>query len=114
MQQLAQDPDLLQQFRFDQQVFAAGARTVDVDGREHALFSNATAQVHFAVAGALELFVDHLVHLRAGVDQRGGDDGQAAAFFHIARGTEEALRAVQGVGVDTPVSTLPELGTTLL
>ena len=55
----------------------------------------------FHVAGALELLEDHLVHLGAGVHQGGGDDGQAAAFLDVTRGTEEALGLFQGVGVDT-------------
>src|SRR5687767_11855768 len=37
MQQLAQDPDLLQVVRLDQQLFAARAGAVDVDGGIHAL-----------------------------------------------------------------------------
>ena len=37
---------------------------------------------------------------RAGFDQRRGDDGQRAAFLDVARGAEEALRALQRVGVD--------------
>ena len=37
---------------------------------------------------------------RAGIDQRGGDDGERAAFFDVAGRAEEALRALQGVGVD--------------
>jgi hypothetical protein len=56
--------------------------------------------VDFHVAGALELFVDHVVHAAAGVDQGGGDDGQRAAFLDVASGAEEALRLLQGVGVD--------------
>ena len=52
------------------------------------------------VAGALELFEDHFVHAAAGIDQGGGDDGQRAAFLDIARGAEEALGPLQGVGVD--------------
>ncbi len=55
----------------------------------------------FHVAGALELLVDHVVHPRAGVDQRRGDDGQRAAFLDVARRAEEALGALQRVGVDT-------------
>jgi hypothetical protein len=55
----------------------------------------------FRVTGALELFEDHLVHAAAGVDQRGGDDGQRAALLDVARRAEEALGALQRVGVDT-------------
>src|SRR5690606_8460520 len=100
VQQLAQDPDLLQVVGVHQQLFAAGAGAVDVDGGEDALFGDAAIQVDLHVAGALELLVDHVVHARAGVDQRGGDDGQRAAFLDVAGGAEEALRPVQGVGVD--------------
>jgi hypothetical protein len=53
------------------------------------------------VTGALELFEDDFVHSAAGIDQRGRDDGQRPAFLDIARRTEESLRALQGVGVDT-------------
>ena len=53
------------------------------------------------IAGALELFVDHLVHARAGIDQGGGNDGQAAALLHVTGGTEETFGPVQGIGVDT-------------
>ena len=101
MQQFPEDPDLLQHVRLDQQFLAARAGAVDVDGRIDALFGDAPAQVHFHVAGALELLVDDLVHLRAGLDQGGGDDGQRTAFLDIARGTEEALRPLQRIGIDT-------------
>ncbi len=53
------------------------------------------------VTGALELFEDDFVHAAAGIDQRGGDDGQRSAFLDVTRGAEEALGALQGVGVDT-------------
>ena len=53
----------------------------------------------FHVAGALELFENHVVHAAAGIDQRGGDDGERAALFDVARGAEEALRPLQRVGI---------------
>src|SRR5476651_551649 len=89
VQQLAQDPDLLQLVRLDQQFLAAGARFVQVDRRVDALLGQAALQVHLHIAGALEFLVDHVVHARAGFDQRGGDDGQRAAFLDVARGAEE-------------------------
>ena len=73
---------------------------VDVDGRPDALVDQPAVEVHFHVAGPLELLEDHLVHAAAGVDQGGGQDRQAAAFLDVAGGAEEALRLVQGVGVD--------------
>jgi len=45
--------------------------------------------VDLAVAGALEFLEDHLVHAAAGVDQRGGNDRQRAAFLDVARRAEE-------------------------
>ena len=53
----------------------------------------------FHVAGALELFVDHVVHARAGVDQRGGNDGERAAFLDVAGRAEETLRALQRIRI---------------
>ncbi len=101
MQQLAQDPDALQLVLGGQQLLAAGAGAVDVDGREHTLFSDAAVQLQLQVTGALEFLVDHLVHLRAGFHQRGGEDGQRAALLDVARGAEETLGLLQSVGVDT-------------
>ena len=84
-------------------------------GGEHALFVQAAVQVDFAVAGALEFFKDHFVHAAAGIDQRRGDDGERAAFFHLAGRAKEALGALQAALASTPPdSTLPEDGTTLL
>ena len=51
--------------------------------REYALFGQLAVQMYFHVARALELLVDHLVHLRAGLDQRSGDDGQRAPLRRI-------------------------------
>nr|GEU28109.1 hypothetical protein [Tanacetum cinerariifolium] len=101
VQQLAQDPDLLQLVRLDQEFFAAGARFVQVDCRVHAFLGQAALQVHLHVAGTLEFFVDHVVHARAGFDQRGGDDGQRTAFFDVTGSAEETFRALQRVGVHT-------------
>ena len=84
-----------------QQLFLARAGAIDVDGREDALLGDPAIQVHLHVAGALEFLEDHVVHPRAGIDQRRGDDGQAAAFLDIARGAEETLGPLQRVGIDT-------------
>ncbi len=101
MQQLAQDPHALQLVVSRQQLFAAGAGTVDVDGREDTLFSNLAVQGQLHVTGTLELFVDHFIHLRAGFNQRGSDDGQRAAFFDVTRSTEETLWLLKSVCIDT-------------
>src|SRR5690606_31834319 len=71
------------------------------EGREDALVGNLAVEHDFAVTGALEFFEDDLVHAAAGVDQRGGNDRQAAALLDVARGSEKALRPLQRIGVDT-------------
>src|SRR3546814_15105810 len=80
--------------------FRAGARLADVERREDALVRNLAVEHDFGVTGALEFLEDHFVHAAAGVDQRGGDDRERAAFLDVARGTEEALGALERVGVD--------------
>ena len=100
VEHLAQDPDALQVFLGDEQLFLTRAGALNVDGREDALVDELAVEDDFHVAGALELFEDDFVHARAGVDERGGDDGERAAFFNVAGRAEEALGALQGVGID--------------
>ena len=97
----AHRPHLRSVVLVEQQLLAAGAGAEDVDGREDALLGQLAVEVQLHVAGALELLVDDVVHARAGVDQAGGDDRQAAAVLDVARGAEEALRRVEGDRVDT-------------
>src|SRR5689334_11508455 len=73
VQELAQDPDLRELVLARDELLAARARPVDVDGREDALLRDAAVEMDFRVAGALELFVDHVVHAGAGIDERGGE-----------------------------------------
>src|SRR5690348_8603578 len=96
----AQHPHLGERALLDQQLFLAGARLADVERGEDALVGDLAVEHDFAVAGALELLEDDLVHLRSGVDQRRGDDRQRAAFLDVARGTEETLRPLQRIGID--------------
>ena len=90
----------MQHVLLEQQLFLARARAVDVDGRIGALLGHPPVEVDFHVAGALEFLVDHVVHARAGIDQRRRNDGQRAAFLDVASCAEEALRPLQCVGVD--------------
>ena len=89
----------VQIFLGNEQLFLTGAGALDVDGREHALVDQLAVQDDFHVAGTFELFEDHFVHARAGFDQRGGDDGQRAAFFNVAGRAEEALGPLQSIGI---------------
>ena len=54
-----------------QQLLLARAGLVDVDGGEDAAVGELAVEHDLRVAGALELLEDHLVHARAGVDERG-------------------------------------------
>src|ERR1044071_2582452 len=80
-EEFPQHPDLLQHRLVDEQLLAPGAGAVDVDRRVDALLVHAPVEVHLQVAGALELLIDYVVHAAAGVDERGGDDGERAAFL---------------------------------
>ena len=101
IQHLAQNPHAVEFFARHQQLFLARTALVDVDGREHTLVHQLAVEVDFHVAGAFELFEDHVVHAAAGIDQRGRDDGQRTAFFDVAGRAEEALRTLQRVRIDT-------------
>jgi len=96
----AENPGALEVFLGDEQLFLAGAGALDVDGGEDALVDQLAVEDDFHVAGALELFEDDFVHAGASIDEGGGDDGERAAFFDVAGCAEEALGALQGVGVD--------------
>src|SRR5204863_9683739 len=65
-----------------------------------ALVDQLALEVNFHVASAFELFENYVVHAAAGVDQGRRDDGERSAFFDVARGAEETLGALEGVGID--------------
>src|SRR6266508_3139501 len=85
----------------EQQLLLAGRGGVHVEGGEDAALRELAVQPHLHVPGALERLEDHLVHARAGVDQRRRQDGERAALLQVPRRAEEALGRVQGRGVDT-------------
>ncbi len=89
----------MQHIGLDQQFFLARSGAVDVDRRVDALLVHAPVEMDFHIAGALEFFVDHIVHSRAGVDERGRKDSEAAALLDIARRAEETLGALQRVRI---------------
>src|SRR5205807_5898946 len=69
---------------------------LDIDGGEGPALLQLAVEVQFHVAGALELFVDHVVHAAPGIDQRGGDDRDAPALLDLPRGAEEPFGPVEG------------------
>ena len=62
---------------------------------EDALVGHRTVEHQLHVARTLELLEDHLVHARAGIDERRRDDRERAAVLDVARRAEEALRAME-------------------
>ena len=84
---------LLKMGRLDEQLFAAGRRPLDVERREDAPFLEPAVQMQFHVTRTLELFINHVVHARAGIHQAGGHDRQAAPFFDITGCAKESAWA---------------------
>ena len=68
IQHAAHDPDAGQIFLADEQLFFARSGSLQVDGREKSLVAEPAIQMNLGVARAFELFKDHVVHARAGVD----------------------------------------------
>ena len=97
----------MQLVRRQQPFFLACGRSANIDGRVDALLGDLALEVQLHVARALELLVDHLVHLGSGVDQRRRDNGQAAAFLDVSRRAEETLRPFQGMRIDAAGQHLP-------
>ena len=93
-----QDVDALD-LRGEEQLLLPRAGSVDVDGGEDAPVGEASVEDDLHVAGALEL-EDHLVHLRAGLDERGAEDGEGAAVLDVPSRAEEALGEGQRRGLE--------------
>src|SRR5438477_7150817 len=85
----------------EQHLLAARAGGRDVDRREGAALLELAVEDHLGVAGPLELFVDHVVHAGAGVDEARGEDRERSAAFDVSRGAEEALGWVERDRVHT-------------
>src|SRR5258708_1135937 len=101
VQQLAQNPHLGELTLVGDQLFLARTGAVDVDRRENTLLGDPPVEMDVAVAGALELFIDHVVHLGPRVDERRGENREAAAFLDVTRRAEETLRALQRICINT-------------
>src|ERR1051326_6709843 len=81
-------------------LFLARATLLDVDGGEQTLVHQVTVKVKLHIARSFELLEDDFVHTRARLDQCRGKDRERAALFDVTRGAEEALRLLQGIGID--------------
>src|SRR5215831_8196210 len=57
----AQNPHAIELFLGQKQLFLTRTALVDIDRREHALIDQLALQVDFHIAGALELFEDHII-----------------------------------------------------
>ena len=79
----------------EEQFLLASSRLVNVDSRENTPFRQPPVKMQFAVARALELFEDNVIGPAARLHEGGGDYCQTAAFFDIARRTEETFRSPQ-------------------
>lgn len=97
----AENPHAVDGVLAEEQVVASSARRDDVDGREDAFVRQLAVELQLHVSGALELFENHLVHLRTGLDKCGCDDCERSAVFNVSCGAEEAFWLLQRVGVDT-------------
>ena len=107
-------PDAVEVLGYDEQLFFSGPGLVDVDGRENPAVGELAVQNYFHVAGALEFFENYFVHAASGIDQGGGDDGQAPPLLDVSRRAEKPFRAMERVGIRPPERIFPLGGTTLL
>src|SRR3546814_3585464 len=73
----------------EQELLVPSRRGVDVDGRVDPALGEAAIEAQLHVAGALELLEDHLVHAAPGLDESGGEDGEAAALLRSEEHTSE-------------------------
>src|SRR5690606_4787475 len=98
---LSQNPHLLQFLFRQEQVLAARPGFFDVDRRKKSALGKLAVQVYFHVARTLELFENDFVHSAAGLNERSSDDRQRSAAFDIPCRAKESLRFVQCVGIHT-------------
>ncbi len=80
----------------------------------HALVHQPAVEVQLHVARALELFKDHIVHPRACLHQRRGDDRQRAALFNVGAEPKKRLGLCRAAASRPPESNLPDEGASVL
>ncbi len=67
-----------------------------MDGGEDAAFGEFAVEADFHVAGAFEFLEDDVVEAGFGFDEGGGEDGEGAAVFDVAGGSEEFAGFLEG------------------
>ena len=97
---LAEFPDAVEFIGMEEEFLLACTAFLHIDGGVDAFFGEMAVKVEFHVAGSLEFLEDDLVHLAAGIDKGGGDDGEAGVVFDVTRGAEETFGFMEGVGVN--------------
>ena len=96
----AQTKDKRAHLLVDQQILVARARGNGIDGREDTAVGQVAVELELHVAGTLELLKDDLIHLGAGIDEGGGQDGERAAVLDVAGSAQETLGRIQGRRID--------------
>ena len=100
-QTAADEIDLFQLPRLQEQFFAARAGEKNIHRRINALIADLAIEHQLHVSGAFELLEDQLVHAAAGFDQCRRDDGERAGFFGVARRRENLSRSFHRARIDT-------------
>ena len=96
----AEEEDALVFVGVKKEFVATGAGFDDLNGWKDPHFGNGAIEVKLHVAGAFELLEDEVIHTALGFDEGGAEDGEAAAFFGIAGGSEEFAGFGESLGID--------------
>src|SRR6266849_11147679 len=87
---------MLELMRTEELVFTTRAAGRDIDCRKDPFLGKGAIELDLAVASALELLEDDVVHARSGLDQRGRDDRERSAA--VLR-SDRAGRTEKGFGL---------------
>src|SRR5688572_4981967 len=80
------------------EVLTARGRLQAMDRGVEPLLHERAIEMQLHVSRPLELLENHLVHLAAGIDERGSENRQAAAFLAVARRAEKFLGLEESFG----------------
>ena len=81
--------------RVVEEIVLPGAGFLAVDGGVDAALHEFAVELDFQIPRAFELLKNHFVHLAVRLDERGGENGEAAAFLTLAGGTEELAHELE-------------------